>query len=567
MERLKKFFLPIVMKPTEPESIANWLIRLRWMACFVALVLILITILGLRYLDSETLWPLLGLVGVLALSNLLYSYLLKRELFIRNIGEIQIIADLVILTLMLIFSGGIENPLSFIYLFHVILSGILFNKAKCYGAVAVSFLTFSFLALGDLYGILPHYTLHIYPHDAMGEIHIHAAHYPLYVWSMMGIQLVVLVLTAYFITEIMERLRREEKRSQEEEQRLQGVLEATGAGLIILNKEFWPVWFNNPILKWIGIDAQDRILSVRDWIQNIQPELESVWHNKNIQVVEREQVEIAGQKRVVQITIAPLINEGGETFQVVALTQDITEIKIMEAEMIQAAKMASLGTMATGVAHEVGNPLASISARLQRMQENDTKDFLHESIPLLQKEILRIERIVHGISQFSQPSRDRWEKYSVNRIIRETVEIIKYHNLAKKFRVDVDLDDSLPDILMVRDQLKQAVLNLLLNALESETDQNTVKILSNLDNGRIVISIQDFGKGLTQDVQEKVFEPFFTTKARGSGLGLFIVNQIVQTHDGQIDVKSDPGKGTIFSIFLPIDTKRTAVNNTKRRTS
>jgi len=545
------------IKHSPSIAINHWFIRLRWIASVVALLLILITIEWLHYLDQSTLKPLLFFVSLLVLSNIIYTYLIKKESYVKYVGEVQIVIDLIILTLMLIYSGGIENPLSFIYLFHVILSGILFDKKKCYSAVAVSFLAYAFMAIGDLYGFLPHFTLNIYPHTASSGLHIHTAHHALYVWSMLTIQFVVLVLTAYFITTIMDRLRIEEKRSIQEHQRLQSVLDATGAGLIILNTDLWPIWYNNPIKNWLQVDQYNWTETIIRWVEDIKSEIFEVINNQTTQVVEREQITETGLSQYFQITIAPLVDEKGETFQIVTLVQDITETKILESEMIHSAKMVTLGTMATGVAHEVGNPLASISARLHLLEEDHSQEYLEESIRLLQNEIKRIERIVRGISQFGRPSKESWKLHNINQIIKESFEIIKYHNLAKTFKIDLDLDESLPEIILVRDQIKQTFLNLILNALESKTDKKLIRIKSFRSQGYIKISFKDYGKGISSESKEKIFEPFFTTKSKGSGLGLFIVKQIIQAHGGHIDINSELDHGTIVTIALPIYTTRT----------
>jgi len=534
------------------ETINYWFIRLRWIATAVALLLILVTIKGLHYLDHSTLKPLLIFVAILTLSNIFYTYLLKKEIHFNYIGEMQIIVDLIILTLMLIYSGGIENPLSFMYLFHVILSGIIFNKIKCYGAVAVSFIAYLTMSLGELYGLFPHYTLHIFPHEASSGLNIHTSHYPLYVWSMACMQLILMVLTAYFITTIMDRLRSEEKRSVQEHQRLQSVLEATGAGLIILNTDLWPLWYNKPILTWFGVDQQSWHESSKALIENIKTEILEVMNIQSIEVIEREKITKGGKKQNFQITIAPLINEDGNTFQVVALVQDITEMKILEVEMVHSAKMVSLGTMASGVAHEVGNPLASISTRLHLLETDHTKKYLKESIGLLQNEIKRIERIVHGISQFGRPSKENWKPNQVNQIIKESLEIIKYHKSAKPFKIELDLDKNLSETVLVRDQIKQALLNLMLNAVESVTSLKLIQIKSFSSQGFVKISIKDYGTGISKEGKEKIFEPFFTTKSKGSGLGLFIVNQIIQAHGGYIDVDSKLEQGVMITVALPI---------------
>lgn len=248
-----------------------WFIRLRWIASGVALALVFLTIKVLHYMEEEVLWPLVGLIGLLAITNLVYLYLMRKGRHPDRLKLIQIVWDLFILTLMLHYSGGIENPLSFVYLFHVILSGILLNKKRCYGVVVLAFLLYSSLAMLELNEVVPHYTLDIFPHkiaqtddmmatddqhdehDHHSENGIHAAHYPVYVWSMSLLTLFILLLTAYFITNIMTQLRAEETKSREERQRLEHVLQSTGAGLLILNESLKPIWFNEPAKNWLGL--------------------------------------------------------------------------------------------------------------------------------------------------------------------------------------------------------------------------------------------------------------------------------------------------------------------------
>ncbi|RMG29579.1 MAG: PAS domain-containing protein, partial [Methanobacteriota archaeon] len=486
-----------------------------------------------------------------------------------------------ILTLMLHFSGGIENPLSFAYLFHVILSGILLEKQKSYAVVVISALLFTTMGVLELSGVVPHYTLRIFPHSQAeehvhehasaghsmepgegGETHIpengvelvHASHFPVYVWSMSLLNFFIMLLTAFFITTIMEQLRAEERKTLEERQRLEHVLKATGAGLLILDKELTPVWFNEPVKEWLTPTPEDSGNSLEEilenWIENQKEIIQTTLQAGTIHTIERERYDQSGQKRFFQITVAPLKDPEENPYQVVELIQDVTEKKILEAEMIHASKMVTLGTMAAGIAHEVGNPLASISTRLHLLESERDETFITKSIQLLQKEIHRIERIVRGISQFGRPSPEGWQPCNVNEILLETVEMLKYHKLAKQNEIDVKLSNELTYTLGVRDQLKQVFLNLGLNALEAMPEGGTLTIVSKISRGDVVVQFIDTGVGIPEDVREKIFQPFFTTREKGSGLGLFIVNHIIQAHGGTIEVDSKINKGSIFTVRL-----------------
>ncbi len=470
------------------------------------------------------------------------------------------------------------------FLFHVILGGILLDKRKCYGIVALAFILYASLALCELSDVVPHYTLQIFPHSQTEQhLHgeashretaaeeaedIHASHYAPFVWSMVFLSLFILLLTAYFIVNIMDRLRAEEKSTREERQRLEHVLQATGAGLLILDESLQPVWYNELVKNWLEIDSNHSsqpINLLNDWIEETDEPVAATLADGIIRSIEREHIDKSGQKQFFQITMAPLADAQGHVYQVVELIQDISEKKIIEAEMLHAAKMVTLGTMSAGIAHEVGNPLASISTRLQLLEGERDESFIAQSIGLLQKEISRIDRIVRGISQFGRPSGDGWAPCQVNQILSETVEMLKYHKYAKQSRIETDFAVNLPDTLGTRDQLKQVFLNLGLNALEAmpNASGSVLTIRSQVEKGSIKVEFVDSGKGISKEDVEKIFQPFYTTKEKGSGLGLFIVNHIVQAHSGKITVSSQSGKGTIFTIFLPIHSAKRSFNKGK----
>ncbi|MCH8325268.1 MAG: hypothetical protein IIB83_01680 [Bacteroidetes bacterium] len=564
----------IFNKEIEQKKRLNlWFIRLRWIAIVISFMLIFIADFYLHYLQEESFWPLIFTVLFLLITNIFYKIFLTKKIFLKNLEKIQIFIDLLILSIMLQFSGGIENPLSFIYLLHVILTGILLSKIDCYKVVFFAIFFYATISIGELYKVFPHYTLLIYPHTTEKNIEnadletdinkhtddentlIHAAHYPLYVWSMIGLNFFLMLLIAYFITTIMERLRDEEKETQEKYQWLERVLQATGAGLLILNKDLKTEWMNQQIKNWLSLNSsskQDRKESISNWIRGKDDEVEKTFKDGLTRTVEITRYTDLEQKQFFQVTIAPMFGDGGKIYQVAELVQNITEKKILEAEMLHSSKMATIGTMAAGIAHEVGNPLSSIATRLKLLEIQNDPVFLEKSIPLLQKEIERIKRIVRGISQFGKPTKEVWSICQINRIISETVEILKLHKAYKNCKIVTKLDIKLPQTLASYDQLKQVFLNLGLNAFEAMEDGGTLTLETFYEQGMIFINLIDTGKGISSQMIDKIFEPFFSTKEKGSGLGLFIVYHIIQAHGGTINAFSENEKGTKFSISIPI---------------
>ncbi len=543
-----------------------WFIRLRWIAGAVAIVLIFATVKLFGYLNPVVLGPLLALVGLLFATNVIYTILCRREPLPTHISEWQISIDLVLLTAMLHFSGGIENPLSLVYLFHVILSGILLRKRQAFAVALLSFALYTSLATAELVGVIGHYTLDILPHSVehvedTGDVdaheqapatedheqpehesELHASHHPVFVASMCALCLFLMLLTAYFVTTIMERLRRGEHRALEERQRLEHVLNATGAGLLILDAELHPLWHN----------AQMESLTGVDWAVDNQADVQRTLADGRTRSFEQIHLNPAGEKRYFQITVAALHNDDQEVTRLVQLVQDITTKKLMEAEVLHTARMATLGTMAAGIAHEVGNPLASIATRLQLLAARSEDELVTSSLPLLHREIGRIERIVHGISQFGRVPQSEWGLVDLNGVAAEVIDLLRYDPKARQVQFAQHPAPALPRIRGIRDQVKQILLNLGLNALEAMPEGGLITFSTARKAGEIIVSVADTGTGLDAQRRQSMFKPFVTSKDKGSGLGLFVVDHLVSAHGGTIAVESEPGLGTTFKVVFPV---------------
>ncbi len=291
------------------------------------------------------------------------------------------------------------------------------------------------------------------------------------------------------------------------------------------------------LTKWIGGEKSPVIETFKDG---------------QVRVIERQHIDSKDNKRIFQVTIAPLFNEKGEVYEVVELTQDITQQKLIEAEMMHSSKMAALGIMAAGVVHEIGNPLASISARLRLIKEHHDENFQQNSIELLEKEINRINHILRGVSQIARPGKTGWSDCEINSIVNQTLDVLKFDQRAKNCQIKSDLCDSVLQTMGSRDELLQVFLNLGLNALEKMPQGGTLLIKTRVAKGEIIVSFSDTGEGMSEEVISKIFTPFFSTKQQGLGLGLYIAYNIINAHDGRINVQSKVGTGTIITVVLPV---------------
>ena len=236
------------------------------------------------------------------------------------------------------------------------------------------------------------------------------------------------------------------------------------------------------------------------------------------------------------------------------LTQDITEQKIVEEEMIQAEKMMVLGTMAASIAHEVGNPLASISTRLSLLEEAGDEELIRESLGVFQEQISRITRIVHGVSSFARPDEIEKMPCHINLPVNEALDILRLHRQSKVVTITTRLAPGLPEISAVKDHLVQVFVNLGLNALEAIPGGGRLTVRTYFENGHIRIAFEDTGSGIPEHLRSRIFDTFFSTKKSGTGvgMGLSIASNIVKSHGGRIEVRDSPGGGTVFEGILPV---------------
>ena len=238
----------------------------------------------------------------------------------------------------------------------------------------------------------------------------------------------------------------------------------------------------------------------------------------------------------------------------VIVFEDITEKKKIEEELFRATKHASIGRLAAGVSHEIGNPLASISSLVQELlTEEDVSDFTKDSLNMINQHVNRIARIVRSLGDFARLYPRQKIPLTLNEIIENTINLVKYDKNFRKIQIITDLSET-PALKIDPDQMQQVFLNLFLNARDAMQDGGRLTIKTSVDNNSVVVTVADTGGGIDDTVRDKIFDPFFTTKgpSRGTGLGLSICYSIIKDHGGTVEVESEKGKGTRFIIKIPI---------------
>lgn len=221
-------------------------------------------------------------------------------------------------------------------------------------------------------------------------------------------------------------------------------------------------------------------------------------------------------------------------------------------QLLQAEKLASLGELAAGIVHEVRNPLASIKGAVEILEDQKTATLSrHEFAQLAKAEIDRLDKLVGEFLRFARPASLAVEPNKVNDIIGSVISLLENQAASQGVSIEVALDDSLPNIMADREQIRQVVLNLGINALQSMVDGGKLTFRTFQSEGFHVVEIADTGVGIDKKIVPKIFDPFFTTKAKGIGLGLSIAHKIVSQHHGRLRVRS-AGRGAVFTLELPM---------------
>jgi len=242
--------------------------------------------------------------------------------------------------------------------------------------------------------------------------------------------------------------------------------------------------------------------------------------------------------------------------------------KKLEQQVLHSEKLAALGRLAAGVAHEIGNPLTSISTFAQLLREMSQDDFTQKSLDIINTHIQRITDIVRRMATFARADSLTIKEVQINDVLGATLDLMRLDKRMKSsVKISVALDPNLPSVLIDEGQISQVFINIIINALDAMPDGGTLSVgtrrgRDDRDSENIMISFADTGTGIPPSDLQKIFDPFYTTKeaGKGTGLGLSLSYDIMRRFKGDIQVESEVGKGTTFTILIPIETQETSAS-------
>ncbi len=310
------------------------------------------------------------------------------------------------------------------------------------------------------------------------------------------------------------------------------------------------------LLTFAGYDGHDRPV----WETLADPDLSEFVQDalvNQMAVADKEFVlGEPGSVRILSVTIEPLVRQGHIQGNIIHAV-DITEKRSREARLRRAESLASLTTLAAGVAHEIKNPLGSIGIHIQLIQkalseQSPDRDRILGFVDVVNEEVDRLNRIVVDFLFAVRPVDVHPERSDLNQLIRDLLEFLRYELEEQYVEVEAVLADDLPELDLDQKFIKQALMNLVKNSLAAMPEGGTLRFVTEHRGDDVLLRISDTGEGIPEENLGKIFEPYFTTKDFGSGIGLTLVYKVVKEHKGEISVASHPAEGTTISLLFPV---------------
>jgi PAS domain S-box-containing protein len=308
---------------------------------------------------------------------------------------------------------------------------------------------------------------------------------------------------------------------------------------------------NKSVTEILGLKCDDPIFSSESsFMSESLAKIKKNERNSNNQF----QIKLNGEKRIYESSMVPVYSDKLDA--IIIISKDITSKKQLESEINQREKLASIGQLASSLAHEIRNPLTGIRLGLNVLKPKIVGEDM-EVFDGISSDIKRLEDILHSLLDYSKVREKKKSEVDVNKLINESLILLRKQAESENVRIETEFSDILPRALIDPNEIKQVIINILLNSIQSIEGAGliTIKTSNYTLNNRfgLLILVEDSGVGIERNILSKINDLFFTTKKDGTGLGLPMSQKIIREHGGSIVFNSEPGIGTITRIFLPIE--------------
>ncbi len=495
-------------------------------------VVLLVGLLSYLFQPGFINWAFLGpFYGLVAIGMVLHTILtasLEWSSRFPKLFFLSFLIDAALFSCLIYFSGVNQSLFLFIHLVSILLAGIIFQSS---GALIVALFTSIFFT-----------GVSIFSPDMKAMNFI-------FLLALNNIAFFTVAGLSGYLSEQLQSVGRELSRTglnlQASLEFNKVILDNMPLGMVSFNREGYIMQANPSAEKIFG-----QVLVNQNWFHLLPDYVAS----SQLQKLDfKFKSAMSSESQTLGITVSslfsPLVNEHIG----IALVEDLTNVRQLEYSLRQNEKMAAIGGLAAGIAHEIRNPLASISGSIELLSQTVANDDDRRLMKIILREIDRLNNLITEFLEYSRPEKAPTDIVDLSALLREIFESLK-HNA--KIRQDVELQMDLPEKVLVlghSDKLKQAFLNIILNSYQAMQDTITPRLRVSAQNlgETSILQIKDSGSGMSEETRKRMFEPFHTTKAKGTGLGLAVTHKILEGHRAQIFVESELGKGTEFILHFP----------------
>ncbi len=482
-----------------------------------------------------------------------YWYLLRRLKNLPLFAYLQISIDILLITFLVHLTGGIDSGFSLLYHLTIISGSIILYRRGGYLSASLSSILYGAMLDMQYYNILGfRQSLNFTPAQVLYQVFIN---------------IISFYAVAFLSGYLSERLRKtrqalKEKSTDFEDLRVlqDSILRSVGSGIVTMDMGGRVTSWNPAAEQITGYHYAE----IRDrWHEVFGESIKGIFgHTDGLKegpirfngaVIRKD-----GPKLILGMTASLLKDEKDAVRGIILTFQDITKVVEMEEQVRRQDRLATIGSLAAGIAHEIRNPLASLSGSIQVLRKDlDLKGDNQRLMDIVLREAERLNTIITDFLEFARPRASSLEEISLSSLVDETITLLRNNrNFREDIKITCDVDSSV--ILQADPQMmRQVFWNLLINGCQAMPKGGEIRISATPvsrgsdDAEWLRVTIADSGQGIAREDIDKIFYPFFTTKTGGTGLGLAIVYRIIEDHGGTIAVESEPGEGTQFSIMLP----------------
>ena len=512
-------------------------IRLKWLMTIRLIVITISLLLGVLLIGGSDFYSYI--VFYYFISILYVIFILKSTHYVF-FGIFQIFIDLLAVTAIVIIADPIESIFPNLYIVVIVLSNIMYIRHAGLITVALSILLYLGTVIFSYYD-KPNYVA------AFKDYGIYVVY----------IEITIFICVGYLAHYLSSLIRKQTLELKQLEKESDYVFHHIKSGVFLVNKDDF-VYYANSFATSILSCTENNLIDVK-WQQILNIDsISSVEKKNELEIgneIELVAFDFNGKEIPLAITFSPINSPKSVDDYYIVLFRDLVDQKNSEQTLLESERLRTIVELSSSIAHEIGNPLASISgsAELLEMKLDDPDQKKH--LEVISDEVDRLTTIVHDFLSFTRLRSLEFVEFNINELVTDII-VLLHH--SKKFPKNMKLIYLEPDqpvmVFADKNQIKQVLLNLGLNALQAMPKGGELEFQIETDkkNKFVITKVKDNGCGISDEVRGKMFNSFYTTKQTGSGIGLYVSQSIIKSHKGKINVESEVGKGTTFSFSLPL---------------